>query len=102
MSLVFRERIYIERGFIQKRKIGIFISLIALGLHESTCVLSYKQDGIKDSLEGRNLGITYEMEISFLKCMHESLCLQEDLVSERLLILLVKRMNSCTCLKSYT
>ena len=34
------------------------------------------------------------MEISFLKCMHESICLQEDLVSERLLILLVKRMNS--------
>ena len=52
MSLVFRERIYIGRGFIQKGNIGILISLRTLGLHEITCVLSYKQDGIKDSLEG--------------------------------------------------
>ena len=36
-----------------------------------------KIDEIKDSLEGRNLGATYEMEVSFLKCMHESVCLQE-------------------------
>ena len=39
-----------------------------------------KLDEIKDTFKGRNIKTIYEMGISFLKCMHESVCLQEDLV----------------------
>ena len=60
-----------------------------------------KIDEIKDSIEKRNIKTTYEMGISFLKCMHESVCLQERFGGERFIILLVDRMDSCTCLKAY-